>query len=127
VDQLDLRSCHHCNLHDPEQQNQYKGELDHCRAALCAHALFATEMTFCITVLKNDGSMSVLEAHPIRARATTAAATITRAYSAVAWPDCDRDTKRLTVLNIGYSLLDDTRSPRWEAKNSISQAKLRKA
>ena len=45
-------------------------------------------MTRDITVLKNDGSMSVVDAHAIKASATTAAATNTRAYSAVACPAC---------------------------------------
>jgi hypothetical protein len=93
MDQLYLRTRDDCNLDDPEQDNEHEGEhkceLHHGRAAIRSHARFATEMTFCITVLKNDGSMSVVEAQEMSARATTAAATMTRAYSAVAWPSCD--------------------------------------
>jgi hypothetical protein len=85
---LDLRTSDDSDLHDAkehhEHQREDKSELDHGGPSLHSHARFATEMTFCITVLKNEGSMSVVDAHEINARATTAAATITRAYSAVA-------------------------------------------
>lgn len=38
---------------------------------------------------KKSGKADEPEAHEMRATATTAAATITRAYSAVAWPRSD--------------------------------------
>jgi hypothetical protein len=93
MEQLDLGSSHNSDLNDPEheheQQRNHESEFDHRRTSLgTIHQLFAIEMTRDITVLKNDGSMSVVDAHAISASATTAAATSTRAYSAVAWPAC---------------------------------------
>jgi hypothetical protein len=120
---LNLRTRHNRNLDDSEKHNEHerqdKGEFDHSRSSLSSHARFATEMTFCITVLKKDGSMSVVDAQEMSARATTAAATITRAYSAVAWPDCERETIwSRRFLNIWFSLLRDIRPRRWEADQS---------
>jgi hypothetical protein len=92
--ELEFGSCDHRNLNDSEEQNQYqredKCELDHGRACFTSHQTpFATEMTFWMTELKKAGSVSVVDAHEMRARATIAAATRTRAYSAVACPDSD--------------------------------------
>jgi hypothetical protein len=89
MDQLDLGPGNDRHLDDPEQHEQdhgyHQGELHHGAAALGDHPIpFATEITFCMTVLKNDGSMSVVEAQVMRASATIAAATRTSAYSAVA-------------------------------------------
>jgi hypothetical protein len=101
--ELDLGSCNDSHLHDPEHENekqrQYEGELDHCGTALGPdHHPFAIEMTRDITVLKNDGSMSVVDAHAINASATTAAATNTNAYSAVACPACSLSLDNIRCL-----------------------------
>jgi hypothetical protein len=88
VDELDLGPGDNGYLNDSEKHDkhqwQHEGELDHGGPSLTGHARFATDMTFCMTVLKKDGSISVVEAHEMSANATTAAATSTRAYSAVA-------------------------------------------
>jgi hypothetical protein len=87
MQELYLRTRDDGYLHETEQQREHEGkdegELDDGRPPF-HHARFATEMTFSITVLKNEGNMSVLDAHVINASATTAAATSTNAYSAVA-------------------------------------------
>ena len=49
----------------------------------------ANPRTRLTTALKNDGSTSDPAAQEMRARATIAAATMTKAYSAVACPDSD--------------------------------------
>jgi hypothetical protein len=89
VDQLDLGSRDHSNLDDPDCEDEHKRhdecELDDSTPAFSrGHTPSANEMIFCITVLKNDGNISVVDAHVMRAIATMAAATSTRAYSAVA-------------------------------------------
>jgi hypothetical protein len=89
MDHLDLGASNDGNLDDPEEHDQdhrhHQSELHDGTPSLSHHPIpFATEITFCITVLKNDGSMSVVDAHVMRASATIAAATRTSAYSAVA-------------------------------------------
>jgi hypothetical protein len=113
MNQLYLRSCDNRDLDDAEKHDEHqrenKGEFDHRGSPVAAHARFATETTFCMTLLKNDGSMSVVDAHEIKARATIAAATITRAYSAVACPPWEatakcRLLKNRIATNIYFSL-----------------------
>jgi hypothetical protein len=109
MEKLDLRSRNNSHFHDPEHENeeqrQHECELDHCGTALGSdHHPFAIEMTRDITVLKNDGSMSVVDTQAINASATTAAATNTRAYSAVACPACSFSLDNMVVSNLYSSI-----------------------
>jgi hypothetical protein len=120
MEQLDLGSGHNSNLDDPEheyeQQRNHEREFDHRRTSLgTIHQLFAIEMTRDITVLKNDGSMSVVDAHAISASATTAAATSTSAYSAVAWPACSFNFDNMRCLQVSRAA---SGCQRWEVRDS---------
>jgi hypothetical protein len=90
VDDFELGSSYEGHFDETEHKGQHEGnnesELDDCAASL-GHPIgapFATEVTFFSTVEKKEGSRSVDVAQMINARAIAAAATMTRAYSAVA-------------------------------------------